>query len=139
MYLNCKLNIGQSNTEKHIDYGLFLQVSSFPLWKGVWGQVLKNFPHLSELAYTHTAALSAFMFIQIFASGTSQQNYSVRKFNLWGVTSNRRSFCLCDGRVCQRAGPYRLIGIISKHRGMMGKPQSKCPHSIPSLPIIIIT
>lgn len=51
---------------------------------------LKNFPRLCALAYKHTAALSAFMFIQIFASGTSQQNYSVCKFNLWGVTSNRR-------------------------------------------------
>lgn len=67
------------------------------------------------------------MFIQLLASGTSQQNYSVCKFNLWAVTSNRRPLCRRDGGVCQRAAPYGLTGTLSKRRGMMGELRSKCP------------
>lgn len=67
------------------------------------------------------------MFIQLLASGTSQQNYSVCKFNLWAVTSNRRPLCRRDGGVCQRAAPYGLIGMLSKRGGMMGELRSKCP------------
>lgn len=67
------------------------------------------------------------MFIQLLASGTSQQNYSVCKFNLWAITSNRRLLCRRDGGVCQSVGPHGLIGILSKHKGMMGELRSKCP------------
>lgn len=87
----------------------------------------KNFPRPSELLSKHTSALSAFMFIQLLASGTSQQNSSVCKFNLWAITSNRRLFCRHDSGVCQSACPYGLIGILSKHKGMMGELWSKCP------------
>lgn len=89
-------------------------------------------PRPSELAYKHTAALSAFMFIQLLASGTSQQNYSVCKFNLWAVTSNRRLFCRRDGGVCQSAGSYGLIGILSKHKGMMEELWCPCPFILSS-------
>lgn len=87
----------------------------------------KNFPRPSELLSKHTPALSAFMFIQLLASGKSQQNSSVCKFNLWAITSNRRLFCRHDSGVCQSACPYGLIGILSKHKGMMGELWSKCP------------
>lgn len=67
------------------------------------------------------------MFIQLLASGTSQQNSSVCKFNLWAITSNRRLFCRRDSGACQSACPYGLTGILSKHKGMMGELWSKCP------------
>lgn len=79
-----------------------------------------------SLAYKHTAALSAFMFIQLLASGTSQQNYSLCKFNLWAVTGNSRPHCCRDAGVCQSAGLYGLVGILSKRQGMMGKLSSRC-------------
>lgn len=92
------------------------------------------FPWLSTLAYKHMAASGAFMFIQIFASGTSEQNCSVCKFDLWGVTSNRRIFWVHDGRECQSAGLYGLLGILSKHKGMMEKLQrGNSPHTLQHL------
>lgn len=107
-----------------------MQVSSLStVEKSVGGHALENFLQLSSLAYKHTASLCAFMFIQIFASGTSRPKYSLCKFNLQGVTSNRRLFCVRAGRVCQSAASYGLIGILSKHKGMMGELWSKqlCP------------
>lgn len=107
-----------------------MQVSSLStVEKSVGGRALENFLQLSALAYKHTASLCAFMFIQIFASGKSRLKYSLCKFNLRGVTSNRRLFCVRAGRVCQSAASYGLIGILSKHKGMMGELWSKqlCP------------
>lgn len=77
-----------------------MQVSSLStVEKSVGGHALENFLQLSALAYKHTVSLCAFMFIQIFASGTSRPKYSLCKFNLRGVTSNRRLFCVRAGRV----------------------------------------
>lgn len=114
---NLNLHGRKSNTE--MDVPALLQAANrfpcrlarSPPWKkSVGGRALENFLQLSALAYKHTASLCAFMFIQIFASGTSRPKYSLCKFNLRGVTSNRRLFCVRAGRVCQSAASYGLIG-----------------------------
>lgn len=140
---NLNLHGRKSNTE--MDVPALLQAANrfpcrlarSPPWKkSVGGRALENFLQLSALAYKHTASLCAFMFIQIFASGTSRPKYSLCKFNLRGVTSNRRLFCVRAGRVCQSAASYGLIGILSKPKGMMGELWSKqlCPITLPFSP-----
>lgn len=142
MSITLKLKVGKPNSaaihhgrKKQIttllqtDKMIATQVGLFSSVEKSVGQ--RNFLWPSALAFKHTAALSAFMFIQLLASGISQQNYSVCKFNLQAVTGNRRFFCRRDGGLCQSAGLYGLIGMLSKHRGMMGELWSKCPCSIP--------
>lgn len=91
----------------------------------------KTFGGPQNLPCKHTSALSAFMFIQPLASGTSQQYCSVCKFNLWAITNNRRLSHRCDRRVCQCACPYGLIRILAKHKGMTAELWSRCPGPFP--------
>lgn len=110
--------------EKSIFLPLFLcRLAWFHCGKACAGCALllkRTSPQPSELAYKHTVALSAFMFIQIFESGTSQQKYSVWKIQYVRYNQQQKAFCACDGGVC--------LWILSKHKGMMGELQSSpCP------------
>lgn len=87
----------------------------------------KTFGGPQNLPCKRTSALSAFMFIQPLASGTSQQYCSVCKFNLWAITNNRRLSHRCDRSVCQYACPYGLIRILAKRKGMTAELWSRCP------------
>lgn len=64
------------------------------------------------------------MFIQIFESGTSQQNHSVWKIQFVRYNQQQKAFCARDGCVCESM----WTGILSKHKGMTGELQdSSCP------------